>query len=133
MNELEIVPAPESKDSYLVTLDVKSLYTNIPNEEGIEVIKNLLQQKQSKLTKVITAFLWLILTLNNFIFNSTHYLQLTDVAIGTKCAVIYANLFMNNFEETYIYNLIRDKCAFYKRSISKKNIWSGMQQAFQSF
>ena len=28
-----------SKDSILVTLDVKALYTNIPNHEGIEAVK----------------------------------------------------------------------------------------------
>lgn len=126
LNELDTVPASESKDCYLVTLDVRSLYTNIPNEEGINTIKNLLQRKQSKVTTVITAFLWLILTLNNFIFNSTHYLQLAGVAMGTKCAVIYANLFMSYFEETYIYNLIRDKCTFYKRFIDDIFLlWSG--------
>ena len=58
-----------SKDSYLVTLDV---YTNIPNE-GVNVINNLLQRNQSKATTVITASLWLILTLNNF-----NYLQLWE-------------------------------------------------------
>ena len=102
LNELDKIPASQSKDSYLVTLDVRSLYTNIPNEERIHIIKNLLQQKQSNLTSAIIAFLWLILTLNNFIFNATNYLQLSGVAMGTKCAVIYANLFMNHFEEYYI-------------------------------
>ena len=76
LNELDKVPASESNDSYLVTLDIWSLYSNILNE-GVNVIKNLLQRNQSKVTKVITAFLWLILTLNNFIFNATNYLQLS--------------------------------------------------------
>ena len=117
LNELQKIPEAQSKDSYLVTLDVRSLYTNIPNDEGIKVIKDLLQQKQSKLTTVITAFLWLILTLNNFVFNATNYLQLSGVAMGTKCAVIYANLFLSNFEETHIYQLLNNKCTFYKRFI----------------
>ena len=120
LNELQMIPEAQSKDSYLVTLDVRSLYTNIPNDEGIKVIKDLLQQKQSKLTTVITAFLWLILTLNNFVFNATNYLQLSGVAMGTKCAVIYANLFLSNFEETHIYQLLNNKCTFYKRHRFKK-------------
>ena len=126
LTELNTVPAAESKGSYLVTLDVRSLYTNIPNEEGVNVIKNLLQRKQSNLTTVITAFLWLILTLNNFIFNGSNFLQTSGVAMGTKCAVIYANLFMSNFEESHIYQLINGKCPFYKRFIDDIFLlWTG--------
>ena len=54
--------------------------------------------------------------------------------MGTKCAVIYANLFMNNFEETYIYNLIRDKCTFYKRFIDDIFIlWNGTPDELKNF
>ena len=134
LTELDKIPATTSKESYLVTLDVRSLYTNIPNEEGVNVIKNILQKKQSKLTTVITAFLWLILTLNNFIFNSTNYLQISGVAMGTKCAVIYANLFMSHFEETHIYPLIANKCPFYKRFIDDIFLlWTGTLDELKVF
>ena len=33
LNHLDKIPATVSKNSYLVTLDVKSLYSNIPNDE----------------------------------------------------------------------------------------------------
>ena len=63
-----------NKDSILVTLDVKSLYTNIPNHEGIEAVKSALNSVSQKpiATKVIIKFLFLILTLNNFVFNGVH-------------------------------------------------------------
>ena len=117
LDHLDKVPTNISKNSYLVTLVVKSLYNSIPNEEGINIIKNILHKNKSKLTQVITAFLWLTLTLNDFIFNNEHFLQILGVAMGTKCAPIYANLFMNHFEETYIYPLLTTKCNFYKRYI----------------
>ena len=74
--------------SYLVTMDVKPLYTNVPNSEGIAAVKNAYcnYPKKSIATKVITTFLALILTLNNFIFNCKHYLHIKGCAMGTICA-----------------------------------------------
>ena len=107
------------KDSILVTMDVKSLYTNIPNNQGIAAVKNAYDKYQNKTvtTKVITTFLALILTLNNFVFNCKHYLQITGCAMGTICAPSYANIFMANFESKFIYPLIEDKVITYLRYI----------------
>ena len=53
-----------SDDSYLVSLDVRSLYTNIPHKEGIEAVKQKLKKsKRSISIKVISALLKFILTL----------------------------------------------------------------------
>ena len=70
--------------SYLVSLDVKSLYTSIPNAEGIKSLKESFEKHTSKnvATKAITTFLTIILTLNNFAFNSKHYLQIKACAMG---------------------------------------------------
>ena len=60
------------EDSLFVTIDVKSLYTNISNKEGInKAVKEDYDNHSNKTvsTKVITTFLSLILTLNNIIFN----------------------------------------------------------------
>ena len=56
------------QESLLVTLDVKSLYTNIPNNESIKAVKESYEKYKEKTvsTKVIITFLSLILTLNNF-------------------------------------------------------------------
>ena len=40
INDIENVPP----DSYLVTMDVKSWYTNIPNSEGIATVKKRIRQ-----------------------------------------------------------------------------------------
>ena len=47
------------------------------NHEGIEVVKETLndQAKKPIETRVITRFLYLILTLNNFVFNGVNCLQ----------------------------------------------------------
>ena len=80
-------------------------------------------------TKVITTFLALILTLNNFIFVCTHYLQIKRCAMGTICAPAYANIFMENFELKYIYPYIKHKTKIFIRFINDLfMIWTGSEQ-----
>ena len=65
-----------TEETFLISLDVKSLHTNIPNHEDIKAAKEALNSAPKKpiATKVFIKFLFLILTLNNFIFNGTYYL-----------------------------------------------------------
>ena len=104
-----------SKNSYLVTMDMRSLYTNIPNTEGISAVKRGFDKYSKKTTsaKVITTFLALIFPLNNFIFDCKHYLQIKGCAMGSICAPAYANIFMANFEIKYIYPYIKDKTKMF--------------------
>ena len=55
-------------------MDVRSLYTNIPNVEGVSAVKRGFDaySKKTTSTKVITTFLALILTLFNFVFGGKH-------------------------------------------------------------
>ena len=87
-----------SKNSCLVTMDVRLLNTNRPNAERISDVKRVYDNysKKTTTTKVITAFLVLILTLNNFVFDCIHYLQIKRCAMGTISASAYANIFMAN-------------------------------------
>ena len=97
-----------NEDTILVTLDVKSIYTKIPNHEGTEARKSTLNSVSQKsiATKVTIKFLFLILTLNNFEFNGIHHLQKIGCAMETICAPNYANTFMGKFEKAYIYPYI---------------------------
>ena len=81
--------------SFLVTMDVKSLYASIPNNKGIASVKKKYDDYPNKTipTKIIKTFLALILTLNNFIFNSKFYLQIKGCAMGT----IWAKLHRRHF------------------------------------
>ena len=48
---------PLSDDSYLVPLDVRSLYTNIPHKEGIEAVKQKLKKPKPSISiKFILTF-----------------------------------------------------------------------------
>ena len=93
----------------LVTMDVRSLNTSTPNNEGIAATKKSYIHK--------TTFLALILTLNNFVFNSKFYLQIKGCAMDTICVPAYANIFMAEFEQKYVYPLIKDKSILFLRYI----------------
>ena len=99
-------------------MDAKALYTNIPNSEAIAAAKRKHDNytKKTVAAKVITKFLALILTLNNFI-DSKFYLQIKSCAMGTICATTYAITFISEFEERYIYPLIKNKSSSYLRFI----------------
>lgn len=118
LRKLDQLPKKLPKDCFLVTMDVKSLYTNIPNQEGIEACKSYLYNSNNRnLIPVISTFLTLILTLNNFQFNDQNILQVNGASMGSKCSTNYANLFMGKFEELHILPIIRDKILYYCRFI----------------
>ena len=91
----------------LVTMDVTSLYTNIPNDEGIAA--SLLALERERLGTVkptnlsITKLLEMVLKKNNFQFNGNNYLQVGGTAIGTKAAPGFAIIYMGMFEDRYVY------------------------------
>ena len=99
-------------------MDVKVLYTNILNNEGIAAVKRRDDNysKKTVATKVITTLLALNLTLNNFIFNSVLPLN-QSLCYGNNMHPSYANIFMSEVEERYIYLFIKNPTlsALYQR------------------
>jgi hypothetical protein len=86
---------------FIVTMDVTSLYTNIPNHEGMTAVAKCLRRHQpiySVSHQSLLQLLKLVLHCNNFEFNGTDYLQIGGTAMGTKLAPSYANIFMGELE-----------------------------------
>ena len=135
INKLREINDDIEKDDIMVTMDVRALYTNIPNDEGIQAVREKLNESPSILpSRVITTLLSLILTLNNFIFNGINYLQILGCAMGTKCAPSYANIFMGKFEETHIYPRILNKTRIFLRYIDDLFfIWKGTETELLTF
>ena len=78
-------------------------------------------------------FLYLILTLSNFVFNVIKYIQKKDCAMGTICAPVYANTFMGKFERLHIYYL-RNFSTFYCRFIDNIFfLWNGRESELITF
>ena len=86
INFIEKTKIPEK--AFLVSMDVTSLYTNIPQEEGIQTVceayASFYQNKTPIPTPLLEQALRLILQENLFEFNGKNYLQTHGTAIGTK-------------------------------------------------
>ena len=85
------------KRTFLVSMDVTSRCTNIPQEEGITTVCKA-QNNPPIPTNYIKEILRLILKEDYFHFNGKNYLQIDGTVMGTKMAVAFANIFMANLE-----------------------------------
>ena len=86
---------------FLVTMDVTSLYTNIPNHEGlVAVARALIRHRPSfKISHMhLLELLKVVVHKKHFQFNNEHFLQIGGTAMGTKVAPSFANIFMGNLE-----------------------------------
>ena len=90
----------------LCILGLTSLYTNIPHNEDIQAMKEMLAIHRSPHdlfhSSYIVEKLTVVLTNNNFEFNGIYYHQVSGIAMGLKLASPYTNLFMTKFEEKYV-------------------------------
>ena len=94
-------------DALLVTLDVTSLYTNIPHDGGLEALKFFLLHRDDSETPpndFIIELTNLVMKYNYFKFDNEFYLQTSGTSMGSICAPNYANLYMGYFEHTFVSN-----------------------------
>ena len=89
--------ASDQRPCFLFTMDVKSLYTVIPNDGGLQALSYFLDQRTIKEPSTHTL-VRPVLTLNAFSFDDQHYRQI-GVAMGSKMGPNYACLFVGYSEE----------------------------------
>ena len=117
-------------------MNVKALYTNIPNHEGIEAVKETLNKQAKKpiAARVVIKFLYLTLTLNNFVFSGINCLQEKGCATGTNYASAYANIFIEKFRKLHIFSYLRNFSTFYCRFLDDIFfLWNGTESELIKF
>ena len=107
------------------SIDVSSLYTNIPHEEGIQNVLHFLtnheecyKHPEQSNPEILGELMNLVLKNNVFEFNDQFYLQKQGTAMGTKMAPAYANLFMGKLEE-HLLHLAQNHIHTWKRFIDE--------------
>ena len=92
----------------LVSFDVMALFTSVPIQPAITIIKKLLeedkslQQRTTMSVNNITCLLEFCLKRTYFTYQGQHFEHLEGAAMGSPISLIVANVFMENFEEKAI-------------------------------
>ena len=94
------------KDHQMVSLDVKSLFTNVPLEKTIHIIlRRIYHDKEINIniTKKDMRDLLLLCTKNvHFTFEGKIYIQIDEVAMGSSLAPVLADIFMVELERIVV-------------------------------
>ena len=105
-------------DHLLVSFDVKSLFTNVPLDETIEIILNRIYDKNEISTDIrkseIKELLNLCIKSVHFTFDGNIYVQNDGVAMGSPLRPVLANIFMVELERSVIPTLM-DKMKWWRR------------------
>lgn len=87
----------------LVSFDVKSLYTNIPHNEGLDTLERMITKHHGPTTaRILRQFAEATLKHNIIHFNGDFYLQIHGCAMGSRFSPAYACLFMAEQEEKWL-------------------------------
>ena len=84
------------ENALLVVVDAIGLYTNIPQDEGVQCAEEALLERTNPVVPAsyITRLLEIILQNSIFEFNKELYQQKVGTSMGTKPAPSYANNFL---------------------------------------
>ena len=99
------------------TMDIKSLYTVIPNDEGLVSLKYFLDKREVKdpPTDTLVRMAELVLTLNTFEFNGDYCKQVGGVVMGSRLGPNYSCFFVGYVEERMLAEYIGRKPDLCKR------------------
>ena len=130
---------PQPGNAILVTADVVGLYTNIPQDQGMQVFREALNSSrfrpEPKLpTEFLMTLLMFVLTCNLFIFNSSFWLQIYGTAMGTRVAPTFACIFMGWLETGLLAAWVGTAVHMWRRFIDDIFfIWKGSEEELKEF
>ena len=111
-NILKDIPIQDNHK--MITFDIKDLYTNIPIDETINIMKTKLQQNKNKqTTQQIITMIKTALLQNHFIFQHKIYQPEQGIAMGSPLSGIVAEIFLQSYEDNYMKQFLETKSILY--------------------
>ena len=108
---------------FMVSFDVRSLFTNIPLKKTILICLDRLYRGDPAIRpyiseKTLEGLLKLCVCDNTFVFNGKVYQQIDGVAMGSSLGPILANIYMAHLEEEFFFkNSLPFSPTFYRRYV----------------
>ena len=108
------------QDAFLVTIDVKAMYTNIDHDMAIKAASEAYSSRKINYdirpipTKYLTKLLEIILKNNTFRFNGLHYKQCIGLAMGSPASVSIANIALHPLEKLFLETTQHIICFFFQ-------------------
>lgn len=87
-------------NSFLITLDIKSLYTNISRDQAITTFLKVFKGHPQLM--FLLDLLKFVLKSNIFEFDNLVFTQTCGLAMGTKLAPALATIFIGQLEEAFL-------------------------------
>ena len=139
IHQLSEVIIPNSTDDiFLVTLDVVSLYTNIPHTLGMEALRHFLDLRDELIppSNFLVEMTSMILYKNYFLFENDYYLQLQGAPMGSVFSPDYAGIALGYLEHNSIWhnNPFIHNMLLFKRYIDDIFlVWQGSEEELHNF
>lgn len=123
------------EEFYFFSMDVESLYTNIPIEAGIECVRNAFKKYPDPIRPddELLDLLRINLTRNDFMFNNEFYLQIKGTAMGKRFAPSYANIYMANWESGALQKCELKPLCYLRYLDDIWGVWTGTLKQFDQF
>ena len=124
----------------LISFDVESLYTSLPQDETIRIIEQVLFDSEWNFNTpraFVLECIEVALTQNYFEFEGTIYLQTHGTSMGSTFAPSLAGLYVSNLEHEHILsatNPFRENIRVWKRYIDDIFVvWRGSERLARDF
>ena len=149
----EVIELDLPPNSRLVTFDAVSMYSNIDLDHAMEVMQHWFEtyvpgingEPLSAPVGTLMCALKLVMTWNIMQFGDSFFKQLIGTAMGTSCAVFFANLYFGKHEKDTILPSFKDllkRIPFYRRFVDDvffvwiggcDVMWDSLIHVFNSF
>ena len=118
----EILALPNANSFVMASFDIKSLFTNIPLEETIDIASqnyfNSINQHRFFTRKFFEGLLSLSVKDILFLFNNQLFSQVDGVGMGNPLGPTFANLFLCHHETNWLNNCpLHFKPKLYRRYV----------------
>lgn len=133
VNKLRTVKVPSN--SFLFSIDVDSLYTNIETARGLLAVSKAFRNfpRKDRPDAEIIQLLEMTLTRNDFEFNNNYYLQTCGCAMGRKYSPAYADLYMADWEEEAFKKCAELPVVYLRYLDDIFGLWTGTEETFKQF